>query len=113
MIDDQDFCGRVCKTDSDCQGGLACSGKANLFANGKSGAAVTTCTVPLTTAPPALPPPVKVVAGVQIPPLAGNQCTPEFVMGLDKLCHRDCTRGRCPPGSTCARAPGVAICEAY
>jgi hypothetical protein len=112
MVDEQDFCGRVCKTDSDCQGGLACSGKANLFASGKTGAEVTTCTVPLTSAPPALPPPVKIVAGLQTQPLAGNQCSPEFVLAPDKLCHRDCTRGGCPTGSKCARALGLAICEA-
>ena len=47
MIDEQDFCGRVCKSDGDCQGGLTCSGKASLFASGKTGAEVTTCTVPL------------------------------------------------------------------
>ena len=46
MFDEQDFCGRVCKTDGDCLSGQVCQGKASLFANGKLGADVATCTVP-------------------------------------------------------------------
>jgi hypothetical protein len=115
MVDEQDFCGRVCKSDGDCQVGLTCSGKASLFASGKTGAEVTTCTVPLpgaSSTPPPLPPPAKIVSGVQIQPLGGNQCPPTFVIGPDKLCHRECSRGGCPLGSKCARALGLAICEA-
>jgi hypothetical protein len=46
MFDEQDFCGRVCKTDGDCLSGQVCQGKASLFANGKVGAEVSTCTIP-------------------------------------------------------------------
>jgi hypothetical protein len=45
MADEQDFCGKVCKADGDCPSGQACVGKASLFANGKMGAEVSTCTL--------------------------------------------------------------------
>jgi hypothetical protein len=50
IFEDQDFCGRTCKADPDCTTGQVCTGKANLFANGKAGAETATCTIPLTPA---------------------------------------------------------------
>ncbi len=46
MVDEQNFCGHVCKTDKECAHGQTCTGSANLFASGKSGAQVSTCTIP-------------------------------------------------------------------
>jgi hypothetical protein len=110
--DDQDFCGRVCKNDSDCQSGQVCSGKANLFANGKPGADVDTCTMPL----PGAPAPSnagKPVPGIQVPPPAGKGCPAGFVLTSgDKLCHLDCTKGPCPAGAKCTHALAAAVCEA-
>jgi hypothetical protein len=123
-IDEQDFCGRVCKNDSDCQSGQVCQGKANLLASGKVGADVTTCTLPPPGAAPApsssaapAPPHVsnvgKPVPGIQMPPLPGNTCQPGYVYALiDRLCHRDCLRSPCPAGARCLQALGVGICEA-
>jgi hypothetical protein len=112
MIDEQDFCGRVCKNDSDCTSGQACIGKASLFANGKMGADVTTCTIPSSGAPAAGGGSTgKIVPGIQQAPLAGGSCLPNFVMGPDKLCHHSCSGG-CPAGSKCAHALGQSLCEA-
>ena len=41
IFDEQDFCGHLCKNDSDCQAGQTCAGKANLLTNGKPGADTT------------------------------------------------------------------------
>jgi hypothetical protein len=115
MIDEQDFCGRVCKNDSDCQSGQVCTGKASLLANGRTGAEVTTCTIPLSGGAPAggaTSNAGKVVPGVQTPPLPGNVCPATFVLAGDKLCHKDCTRAPCPLGAKCARGLGAAVCEA-
>jgi hypothetical protein len=114
MFDEQDFCGKVCKTDGDCQSGQACAGKASLFANGKVGADVTTCTIPAGgggTSSGAGGSAGKVVPGIQVEPLPGNTCPITFVLAADKLCHRDCSKGPCPAGGKCARALGAAICE--
>ncbi len=133
MFDEQDFCGHVCKNDSDCPHGQVCTGKASLFANGKTGAEVSTCTIPASGAPTAAPdasaaparsaiPPAvasavsnagKIVLGVQLPPLPGNVCPTGFTFGDKGLCHRNCgPGGACPVGSRCARGIGAAYCEA-
>ncbi len=119
VFDEQDFCGRVCKSESDCQSGQTCTGKASLFANGKVGAEVTTCTIPTGGAGDAGASPgnatataTKPVTGLQMPPFPGNVCPPAFVLASDKLCHRDCAKGPCPSGAKCVRALGAAVCEA-
>jgi hypothetical protein len=126
MVDEQDFCGRTCKADSDCPSGQACAGKANLYANGKLGAEATTCTIPAPTGAPGASAPAtsasaplptlpgaigKLIPGVQAPPLPGNQCLPTYVLGPDKLCHKDCSMAACPAGAKCAHALGQALCE--
>jgi hypothetical protein len=112
MFEEQDFCGRVCKNDSDCQTGLTCAGKANLVANGKPGAEATTCTVPVGGAVPPASNAGKPTPGIQVPLSAAGTCPLGFVTGPDHLCHLDCTKGPCPTGSRCVRALGAAICEA-
>jgi hypothetical protein len=114
MFDEQDFCGKVCKSDGDCKGGQVCTGKASLFANGKLGADVSTCTIPSggSAGGAGGGGGGKVVPGVQTEPLAGNQCPADFVLAADKLCHKDCSKGPCPTGAKCAHALGEAICEA-
>ncbi|HEY2511753.1 MAG TPA: hypothetical protein VGI39_12885 [Polyangiaceae bacterium] len=44
-FDEQDFCGRVCRSDADCTGGLVCTGRANTVVSGKPGPEVSTCTM--------------------------------------------------------------------
>jgi hypothetical protein len=133
MFDEQDFCGRQCKAQSDCPSGQVCTGKASLFVNGKVGAEVATCTLPLTPSPtpsasaapaPLIPLPFntanpvpigllpKVVPNVQVFPLPGNACPPGFLLGDKQLCHRDCSRSPCPAGSRCVREPGGMVCDA-
>ena len=101
VVDEQDFCGKVCKSDGDCQSGQVCIGKASLFVNGKVGAEVATCTLPAAGVP--REPRAAGRAdrrqgrpGVQIQP-RGEPVPPGLVLGPDKLCHRDCTQGRVPP----------------
>lgn len=123
VFDEQDFCGKICKSDGDCHGGQVCAGKGNLLPSGKGdagpGAEVTTCTVPARgggdgggAAASAGP---RILAGVQVEPLAGNTCPEKFLLAPDKLCHRECAKagdGPCPHGSKCAHAPGLSVCEA-
>jgi hypothetical protein len=105
MFDEQDFCGRVCKNDSDCQAGQVCEGKANVLVGGKPGAEVTTCTVSPNGAPAAGPPAI-------LPAGAGNACTAGYLYAAnDKLCHKDCSKGACPAKSHCGKVGALSICE--
>jgi hypothetical protein len=129
MFDEQDFCGHTCKVPTDCPSGQVCTGKASLYANGKVGADVATCTIPLTptAAPsaitPLIPLPVstattgpgaapRFIPGVQMAALPGNVCLPGFVLIDKQVCHRDCTRSPCPGGSRCVRWGAGMVCEA-
>jgi len=112
MVDEQIFCGNICKEDKDCPGGQRCVGQASSYVEGHAGPSVTTCTVP---AGGSAAPPANLQAGVQVAPIAPNACLTGYGYGTDKLCHRLCPHGNeCPAPSRCVArdtTTGLAACQ--
>jgi hypothetical protein len=122
VFEDQDFCGRTCKTDADCPSDLACVGKANLVTSGKPGAETATCTVrsagepgpssfPTPSSPStdangdaSAPRPRRRIPFIRLPPGPGGICQTDFVLGIDGACHLACPHGDddCPVMATCS-----------
>jgi hypothetical protein len=118
-FEDSYFCGRECKVDKDCQTGQSCSGRANLFTNGKVGAQVDTCTIPAPGTTPSLPTTptaTTTIVGVQQPPQANGTCAAKYILASDHLCHFECNKSplQCPPKSRCTAmltGPQAPVCE--
>ena len=131
IADQQDFCGHVCTSASDCPAGSTCSGQANVLAvDGGLGAAASTCVVSAADAgvvavvdagtvavadagakglgaihfigqDSGAGVPGQTIAGVQQPPVNGA-CTVGFAIADDKLCHHTCkTNGECSGSAHC------------
>jgi hypothetical protein len=132
LIGDALFCGKVCKVDTDCIGGQACMGTANLATgDGGVGAQVHTCTA-IARPDAGAPPPVKVDAGaptvdagvakdagapakdaggsgsavIIVDPGANKSCAAGYkFVDYDSKCHKTCaTAADCGgPGVICTR----------
>jgi hypothetical protein len=131
LLGDAPFCAKVCKVDTDCVGGQACTGTANLaLADGGAGDTVHNCVgiarsdagAPAASDAGPPPAPASVDAGgtktadaggggatgpVIIDPSADGKCPAGYVLAdrLDKKCHRACkTSPDCGgPGVICTR----------
>jgi len=134
LLGDEIFCGKVCKADSDCPGGSACTGTAQtVLHDGGAGTAVKNCSAIVRpaatdagTAPAVVDagtPPAAVDAGgvvakdagggggaasgpMVVDPGAGNTCPANYKMGQpDGKCHHTCTPGH--DGDCSVYGPGV------
>jgi hypothetical protein len=114
VSEEQDFCGRACKGDKECPSGQTCSGKANLYVAGKTGAETDTCTIPAPGTTPSTP--TSTIIGVQQPPAANGTCAAKYIMASDHMCHFECNKSplQCPPKSRCTAkltTPQTPVCE--
>jgi hypothetical protein len=129
LFADTTFCAKVCKVDTDCAGGYACTGSAQIV-HGDGGVGDTVKNCAAVARPDAGTPPSTVDAGgtptttdagapkaadagggggggpIIVDPKDGNNCPPSYrFVDYDKKCHRVCEKNEdCGgPGVKCTR----------
>ena len=115
---DETFCGKICKVDTDCAGGQACTGTAQIAHDGGTGDTVHNCVAIVHTDGGAPTPAPKDAGGgggggppagpMVMDPGAGNTCAANYKLaGIDNKCHRSCTPAT---GVECAPYGANVIC---